>query len=772
MSQRYAEFILIVLVFLCLAGPAHAEQVTITGQVLGPEGEAVAEAEVFVLYRSPEVRWPFAVKQRQSDADGRFSFSFDTHKPDRAVQVGALKEGFALDWGRVEAGGEIALKLGANAVTCRGTVTDAQGNPIEGVEVAIGTLKRLAESGTWQHLVFAEAKLFHDITDKTGRFEFAGLSAEAGLSLVAQAEGWATRVIGNVMPPTIFAREQDIELILHPAATISGCVTDDGQPVGGVRVAAQGVNVDGWAEDVSGEDGRYKLAGLPGGTYNVMIYDAPEGLTAAALEGVTVKSGEHLRDADIELTPGGLVQGTVTEAETDQAIAGAHIGAHGPARPESSAAIQSATADEAGRYTLRLPGGKNMLYYAGRAKGFPYALAQPQRHWIDVVEGETVTGVDFVLRRAPRLRGQVLLPDGQPAAGAELGVVAQFSGPSRQDFFSARADEEGNFDIEALVVIRYTPRWIILARDSKQYLTGWVLMDDSGKPVQIRMAKGSYLTAAVVDTEGNALSDARVELRMTYGNVGSRTIRGLRSDKMGRLRIGPLPANLSLRPWLVGELSKCLLDDTWKNIEQVSLAPGEERELPPLRLSLRGRAVRGWVGNEQGEPVAGARIYGTGAEKSAVSGEDGYFELTGLKAHGMVCIVAVHPTKPRFAVEETDPDWGFRPGLILRPLGSATGQVVDEQGQAIQVATVAIRWDFRYSIPAAVRTRLGGLGFLGEIRTDADGRWSVEGLIAGINYEVPVFPPEKRGGRTLAEFTAKGGETVDLGELVLKQTEE
>lgn len=52
---------------------------------------------------------------------------------------------------------------------------------------------------------------------------------------------------------------------------------------------------------------------------------------------------------------------------------------------------------------------------------------------------------------------------------------------------------------------------------------------------------------------------------------------------------------------------------------------------------------------------------------------------------------------------------------------------------------------------------------------DREGRWHVEGLIGGIEYQVRAAPNEKRLGSMLTRFTAKPGETVDLGQMVLEE---
>ncbi len=327
----FVTAVLLLGMFFCTL--AQAETVTITGTVLTPDGQPAAEARVFVLYRAPDVP-AFAVAEGLSDAQGRFSFTVDSRQPQRRVQVGALKEGFALDWDMVEPGGDVTLQLGADPVTSRGVVTDTEGNGIEGAEVSVTMLQRPNKLGDRRHLVFWEAKILRNLTDKPGRFAFADLPADAGISLCATAEGYATLVVGNVMPPNTFARQQDIQLVLHLEAVISGRVARLGEPISGVRVWSQAVREGNWAEGVTDDQGRYTLQAVQQGTYNVCL-EPPEGWTAVAHEGVKCVPGQKIENMDFELIEGGLVTGTVTDAATGQPAAGVGIGAYGPARPFS-----------------------------------------------------------------------------------------------------------------------------------------------------------------------------------------------------------------------------------------------------------------------------------------------------------------------------------------------------------------------------------------------------------------------------------------------------
>lgn len=73
------------------------------------------------------------------------------------------------------------------------------------------------------------------------------------------------------------------------------------------------------------------------------------------------------------------------------------------------------------------------------------------------------------------------------------------------------------------------------------------------------------------------------------------------------------------------------------------------------------------------------------------------------------------------------------------------------------------------NVPREEWARPVGFGFSGRVNGDADGTWQVQGLLAGVEYKVAGYPPGERGGPVLREFTAKPGETVDLGEMVLKE---
>ncbi len=763
----------IVAIMVCLLGLTalgNAAPVTVSGTVLGPDGQAMPGCRVVAVYYSAEPEW--VDTEGVTDATGRFSFTLDVGDDYRRISVLAIREGFALDWVAVKSEEPVTLRLGANPVPCTGTVINHEGEPIGGAIASVRTLIGSTAISAPQYLSLHDEALLSDTTNEQGRFEIAGLPPEVQVHLKVSAEGWAQLWAQSVRP----ASEHRQRFVLQPEATISGQITHEGQAVAGVKVSCGPPGPYGGSiESVSRQDGSYTLKQVPFGFYYIRL-EPPEGLTARPGERIRVNTGENVTGADVQLTPGGLIQGTVTEDETGRPLAGVQVGT----------GLQGTTTDEAGNYTLRAAPGTARVYVSSLATPRMETVGDRYQE-VEVVEGETVTGVDFVMReyQPQMLRGQVLLPDGQPAAGVKIGIVGSYWGQPGMDRFKTSTDAEGRFELDVgqqLGPPAYRPTLAVLARDVERGLAGLVAVPDREKPVEIRLAQGGYVVAEVVDTEGRPVADVAMRVYVSVRRDGghmrvSLPVQGT-SDDQGRIRIGPLPAGVPLRMSPGDETEMLAVEMSWGDVGEITLSPGEEYQLPRLELNLEGRTVRGWVGDRQQQPVAGAVVFGIGERQyrghpePAYTDEQGYFELTGLSVRGEVTIVAAHPTGSLFATEHVDPDWGFEPGFILQPAGSVIGRLMDRQGQPVYDATVTVESStVSYGMSEELRRRLHTAGFTMETYTDHDGKWRMDGLIPGIEYRVSVRPRDPNAGHASARFTATAGQTEDLGEMVLEQQE-
>ncbi len=468
----------------------------------------------------------------------------------------------------------------------------------------------------------------------------------------------------------------------------------------------------------------------------------------------------------------GLVEGRVTEAPSGQPLSGQRISAIRVDPTGETTLVSRATTDESGVYTLRLPVGKYSLSYWGGETGY----RKLHRASVEVVEGETVTGVDFVLEPTVKqyARGRVLDPQGQPAVNVE--VVGPPKGSSQDGtpiYSGGQTDAQGNFDFE-LPAESGTPRpRAVWARDPDKGLAGIAFVEAPEDQVDIQLAPGGNLVCRAADPQGEPIPNVEVRVSALHSHTRL-TISWIRSDERGQMRTGPLPSGIRLWVEPARNLGWFALDEDWRGWGQsILLAPGEERELPPLRLDLAGRSLKGWVGDEQQEPVKGAFVFAPLLEEPVTADESGHFELTGLPVRGMLWIVAAHPWQPLLAAQQVDPDLGFEPRLIVRALGQATGQIVDKQGEPVAGAHVFVYEPHGRQFKNAIKllNRVGGTSrFYSETVTDQQGKWRLTGLIEGVTYGVAVqLPGDEFDRPPLGELTARGGETVDLGRIELKE---
>ena len=737
---------------LSMSWLVNAEQVAITGSVVGPEGEPVAEATVMTKYRPSAASRDRLWAETTSGADGAFELAFECERPSPRYDVLVTKRGYALAWQRWKPGQMAQIALGANPATCAGIVVDAKGNPLAGIEVRVRWLE-LGEGGDAKFLSLGNfASPLATETDEKGRFEFEGLPGAAKVALAVRGEGWAYFVhIG----PNVPRAGEEVEIRLYPEAIVSGRVTRNGERVGGVWVTCQPMLPStGGGKAVTDDGGAYTINHLPAATYNVMLCDTDE-WTAVAVEGVEVGVAEHAKGVDLQLIEGAIVEGTVTLADTGGPAVGVHIRADGPAGPTWRGAGLAAKTDERGHYEIRLAPGKNKVEPSPGFKG--YRESQPREAWVEVANGERKTGVDFMLKSSPRVRGVLLNPDGAPAAGVSVWLAQDAFGEAGSE--ARRTDEEGRFEFTGRRHAREYG-WVFFAQDPERDLAAVTIVKDLEEEVVVRLAQGAYVTSQVVDTDGNAFPDFRATLLVEDAQGSRRGTLPIHpvTDADGFLRVGPLPARVHLRILPVGEAAGYAQNGEAWHQRQLYLEPAATESLPTLRLNLAGRRLSGVVVDEQQQPVARAEVMsvrrvlragmqgvdGSGfkCDARATTDAQGRFELTGLSASGMVRLLAVTPDRERAFLLPCDPDLDVEPVLALRKPGVVMGVVYDAEGEP--QADVNVRLHTVISYPHGDGVLVGMIGGLPmEAKTDERGRWRFEGLMPGTSCRVQAEDPAR-----------------------------
>jgi beta-lactamase regulating signal transducer with metallopeptidase domain len=148
------------------------------------------------------------------------------------------------------------------------------------------------------------------------------------------------------------------------ASSISGKVTHNGRPMPGIRVGAQGIDPYGeWGDAVTDERGGYEIFQLLPGSYNVTpLLSELQNKEFCSAAVPDVKLGEtETKSANFQLIDGAILSGTVEDA-VGNPLRGTLVGIYGPARPTSTAMVQSVKTDEFGRFQTRVPPGQQKVY--------------------------------------------------------------------------------------------------------------------------------------------------------------------------------------------------------------------------------------------------------------------------------------------------------------------------------------------------------------------------------------------------------------------------
>jgi hypothetical protein len=353
------------------------------------------------------------------------------------------------------------------------------------------------------------------------------------------------------------------------------------------------------------------------------------------------------------------------------------------------------------------------------------------------------------------LLGTVLGLEGQPAPGADIGVIDPAKGPLRLDrLLTTKCGAAGEFELTATDLSEwYGPRatYVVVARSGDGTLVGVALVaaSDAGKPVEVRLQAAAYIHSSVLDPNGKPLPGVGTGLAVTSGYMTVRAD-GPRTTESGEVRLGPLPAGLPLRVSVAHELQHLVPQDTWRRVP-ITLQPGETCELPPLVMDPEGRSVEGTLEDAEGRSLAGAQVvcYLPGWPLNvATTDERGRFRLTRLPVKGYdVWLMAADTAKQLYVMSPVDPDSGETVRLVLCPLTSASGLLIGQDGQVladIPVRLVPMLKAQRESVTSYTVWDAEWVRTPQPANTAEDGSWQIDGLIPGGMYSVRAEGPNAR----------------------------
>jgi RNA polymerase sigma-70 factor (ECF subfamily) len=527
-----------------------------------------------------------------------------------------------------------------------------------------------------------------------------------------------------------------------PFGELKVIATRDGAPVAGLAMVvterAHGTSIPNTRRIATDATGSASLPHVRAGVAHIR---SDVGATAL----VEVPAG-GTGTARLELVGGFTLIGRVVD-DSERPIAGASVYLAG----HSSAALvdpPTTLCDESGSFRLDcIRGG---AFVSARAVGFAPSLWTSQRGG----EGTDVE-TTIKLRRgtAGGVVGLVLLPDGTPAAGADVNVRSAPEGEDeaafdvrrrREPFAAGRTDERGRFRFDAVAAgaLRVEARTSGAAPGFKDA----TLARGGTAEIEIRLTRGATLEGVVRTPEGAPAAGA------TVGLGGSGVVE---TDADGAYRVTHVaPGAFSATATLPGV----------GVAKSVILVAADDAVLRWDATLVAGPTLRVRVVDETDRPVVGARVDatalldapGTNPFGSATTDEDGRVKLVDLsKTTYAIRVYVASARGPLADAVSAVPDG---PEIVIRATSTTAstcyvvGRLTDGDGAPVSNAPLSMSRD-------GLSTTVGAL-------SDRDGRFKLGPLPPG---RLRASCSTDRFGHTeFGPYDAAPGETWDLGEVRLR----
>ena len=591
-------------------------------RVLAPDGRPVAGATVSFVGHDELTPGTVVLRTATTAGDGSFDLppSADGKDPtarSSARQVIVEAPGHGLTGGSVRRNvlSDVRLKP---ATELRVQVLGPDGKPAAGLRVAPRTLVGRGTPGKpFSWFVNVPDSLQERLARQTGAdgmLVLPGLPQEATATLeVLGDDRYAMLNHKDQVPLDAAPVTQAKPLKLRPGASVGGRIAygDGGKPVAGAVVHAQaaGRDTSGWGAATSDADGSYRITGLDPGQYNLYV-KLPEALTrdwaVAAIEKVAVHEGGRLEGQDLKLVRGGVLKGKVIGSDTKLGLAGVNVGLYGPARPRSSAGIQSTSTAADGSFSFRVPPGRQYVYVSGFVPD-GYVRPRGEASQEPTVDDGQEVEVTIQLPRDPNppVAGRVLLPDGKPAAGAW--VTADVGGPFG-DGRGVEADRDGRFRFAALSP-RAQLRAALQDLESAEAVAVRGGEEDLVLHLQPRDKSAGSLKVIVHDAAGKPVPGAQVKLSVQTGEFGIQsTDPAWVTGADGTYLFKELSPTRRYRLWIEADGFGVGQGDV------PPLKAGELTEAGPVVMKRADARIAGRVVSKDGQPLAGISVEINGSE--------------------------------------------------------------------------------------------------------------------------------------------------------------
>jgi protocatechuate 3,4-dioxygenase beta subunit len=631
-------------------------------------------------------------------ADGTFDLTFPPQEGSEGEWVAmALKPGLAM--GVVDGlkargqGAPLAITL-TRGVELAGRVVDEAGAPIAGAAVLLaesagftGSLSRWDARSGEDGWVRSDARGSFAVSVRPGAHE-----------LLVRAKGRAPRALHAYEP----ASGSPLSVVLEPAVEIRGrAVRADGAGVGGVQVYSWRALMGAPVVATTDDSGAFVLAGLAAGLYQVR----------ASVEGRAF--GEMLTaeapatDVRIELKPAGRVEGRVTSSRTRQPVDRFTVTVESAQRGGVDGDIRGsefptgAAGEEPGRFSvLDVPYGETAVVVM--APGFT------GRRIPIVVSSDATPELEVALDPGFVLRGRASGEDADPLAGVQVS-----GGGEWYEHAAAQTNTQGEYELEGLPAgsfeltfqhegYRSTRRTVDVSRESR---------------ADVVLSRGVTVSGVVLSADGKAAAKAYVQASSSVAGADEGSVP---ADSSGRFSMSGLsPGRYTF--------TASSTDGGEAKAEDVDV-----EHTGPLRLVLTRARTAVLIGRVIGLPPSAEDRFVFVEAKGDQGSDRGQVDATGAFRLEGVPTGAV-----RVSAVMTAGDGSMRSSRVsaLEIVAGTESETVIEFANDITVSGTVVR-DGLPAAGASVSFQSKS-GPLARALTDASGRYSVQGLEAGL-YEVEV----------------------------------
>jgi protocatechuate 3,4-dioxygenase beta subunit len=401
-----------------------------------------------------------------------------------------------------------------------------------------------------------------------------------------------------------------LDLELKPAISISGRIQNGkGKPIANAT-AFVSIQTGNSSFTISmqparaGADGRIQLDALPAGRhYNLYLAAGGYGSAQQEVDASDAKV-DHFEFPPVTLKLANLKLAGRVLGTDGKPAAGVQVWMHGEGQPNGNT-----TTDTDGRFSFDAVC-DGPISVNSNSKGFAGSY--------DGVGGDTNVVIrfnqnnrNFAQMGDLKISGTVYDPSGNPVEGARVGVT-----PSWGPVDGAVTGKDGEYSLhwQAQQGMRGV-KYFVVAQDTRRNLAGMEEIDAKKTQASVRLAPGFSVSGTVLDTQGNPLTRANVNLNMMVGNMGGMIGRepvSVGSD--GTFTISALPKGQQYSVFI----SAADHGSAQKSITRTQ-SQGDSVQLAPFKLRTADQELAGQLLGVDGKPLSGAQVYTYGNNQPNVN---------------------------------------------------------------------------------------------------------------------------------------------------------